>query len=237
VRNRLFFALALLSVFLLIFLSRPVSAMGGVQNTSYAVETYIPFNGTVNVVAGNIYSEEFTSTEKTYRWVGLWGNITGSIQLRTTSNSFRTWPVSTVTAGSVLYATTYASGIDPTSFSLTNVTFLNQADVVYGYLTTVTDSISNTYIGVATFQSPSMQTGITTNTSVLDSGSWVNYMIRRTSSTISDESDVIWAVEVDPGQTAFNSQLADYELLLPENEEVGDGEGTLTTYYLWLEFD
>jgi hypothetical protein len=194
-----------LMAFLALFLPRAGYAIGGVQNTSYAIESYTPVNGSIDTTGGNIYQYNLTSIDKTYRWVGLWGNITGSIQLRTTSNSFRTWPVSTVTAGSVLYATTYAEGVDPTSFSLTNVTYLNQADTAYGFNNSVTDSI--------------------------------NYMIRRTSVEIGDESNVVWAVEVDPGQTAFNSQLADYELLLPENEEVGDGEGTITTYYLWLEFN
>ena len=208
-------------------------AIGDITNTSYDVQFFTPVNGTIPTTAGEIYTYNLTTTEKTYRWVGLWGNITGSLQLRTASDAFYTWTVSTVTEGSILYATTNASGIDPTVFSFVNLTYLNQADTAYGYLTTVSDSLTNTYTSVSDFDSPGRDTNVTTNSTGV--GSWTNYILRKDGTSISSTQDVVWAVRVNPGQSAFNGEDADYELLIPENEEAGDGEGVITTYYLWIE--
>ena len=210
-------------------------ALSDVDNVSYSAETFTPENGTIDTTAGYIYEYNLTTIEKTYRWVGLWGNISGSVQLRTASNAFYTWQVSTVTGGSVVYATTQNSGVDPTDFGFVNETYLNQADAAYGYLTTVTDSITNTYTGVGDFDSPSHDTNVTTNRTAV--GNWLNYIMRLdgTDYAIGSTNELIWAGVVEPGQSAFNGELADFELMIPENEEAGDGEGTITTYYLWVE--
>ena len=226
-------SLALLATF---FVPKEVSAKAGATNTSYASETFTPVNGTIDTTAGNIYQYNLTGEDKTYRWVGLWGNISGSIKLKTSSNDFRTWTVGTVTQGSILYATTNPNGITPSSFQGTDNADLNSADTAYGFANTVTDSITNTYTGTTTFQSPSMQSGISVNSTTMGA-TWVNYMIQRDATAISAPEHIVWAAYVDPAQTAFNGGLADYELLIPENEEAGDGEGSSTTYYLWLEFN
>ena len=226
-----------LAIFALLvyFVPRKVSAIGGASNDTYVAETYTPINGSIDTTAGTIYAYNVSTQEKTYRWVGLWGNVTGSIRLQTASATFYYWPLSTVTAGSILYATTDATGVDPTYFYLTNNTYLNQADAAYGYSTSVLDSITNTYTGSGNFQSPSMDNPVVTNTTTVDA--WTNYFIRKVSGNIATTDDIVWAVSIDPQQTAFNGELADYELLIPENEEVEDGEGTVTTYYLWIELN
>lgn len=222
-----------LLVGLILLLPRGVQAIGGTTNDSYSAETFVPINGSISTTAGNIYQFNLSTQDKTYRWVGLWGNITGSVQLRTASNTFYSWTVSTVTDGSVVYATTDPAGVDPTNFVGTNSTYLNQADTQYGYLTTVSDSITNTYAGVNTFQSPSMQTGITVNSTAV--GAWTNNYIKKVAGDLTGTNDVVWAVDVLANQNGFNGQKYDYELLIPENEEVGDGEGIATAYYLWIE--
>ncbi|TRO61969.1 hypothetical protein E2P64_00335 [Candidatus Bathyarchaeota archaeon] len=212
-----------------------VSAQGSVQNSSYVSETFIPVNGSIDTTAGNIYEANLTTTDKTYRWVGVWGSVTGTLSLKTTTDFFYIWYNSTVTQDSVLYFTTDPTGIDVTEFNVTNNSHLDQADTAYGYAGTVTDRIENTYTSSGTFQSPSMETGITVNTTTLQSATWTNYFLRKTNGNIATTNDIVWAVEVEPGQTAFNGISTDYEILLPENEEVGDGEGVITTYYIWFE--
>ncbi|TRO61968.1 hypothetical protein E2P64_00330 [Candidatus Bathyarchaeota archaeon] len=232
--------LALVALALVIYIvPRGVRAIGGATNvTPAASETFTPINGSIAVTAGNIYEFNLTTTDKTYRWVGLWGNITGTINLRAASNDFYTWSFGTITADSVLYATTDPTGVDPTNFNITNNTHLDQADTAYGYAGTVTDRIENTYTSSGTFQSPSMETGITVNTTTLQSATWTNYFLRKTNGNIATTNDIVWAVEINPNQAAFDgTTYADYEILLPENEEVGDGEGVVTTYYLWLELN
>ena len=108
-----FIFLALAS--LLAYLSQiEVSALGGVQNTSYVSQTFTPVNGSIDTTAGNVYTFNLTTTDKTYRWVGLWGSVTGDLSLKTTTAFFYTWYNSTATADSVVYATTDDSGVDPT---------------------------------------------------------------------------------------------------------------------------
>ena len=233
---KILLGVALLSM-LVYFSQVKVSALGSVQNDTYVTETFTPINGSIDTTAGNIYEFNLTTTDKTYRWVGVWGDISGTLSLKTASDFFYLWYNSTATQDSVLYFTTDVAGIDVTDFVLTNVTHLTQADTAYGYVATVTDRIANTYTDVATFQSPSMQTGVVVNTTTLQSSTWTNYFIRKTTSDISSTDDIVWAVELKPDQTTFNGETGDYEILLPENEEVGDGEGVITTYYIWFELN
>jgi len=234
-RDGLGLLLAVAALVVALLTVKEVSAMGGVTNTSYASETFTPSNGSIGTTGGYVYTFNVSTQEKTYRWVGLWGNATGEVALRTASNNFYTWPLSTITSGSILYATTDISGIDPTNFeNTTGYADLEDADTAYGYDSSVIDSINSTYDSGGSFQSPSMQYAIYVNTTTVDS--WTNYMIPKAAS-ISATDDIVWAVSINPQQTAFNGQKADYELLIPENEEAGDGEGTVTTYYLWMELN
>ena len=238
-RNRIL-GLALGTLFLLTVLfttQRIVSAMGSATNTSYSTDTFTPVNGTIDATAGTIYEYNLSTTEKSYRWVGLWGNVSGSVQLSDGSNAFYSWTVNTVTAGSILYALTDATGIDPTDFGYFNSTYLGESDTAYGYSSSVTDSITNTYTGVGDFDSPSRDTNVDVNSTSV--GSWTNYVMRADSTdyAIGSTNEIVWAVSINPGQSAFNGELADYELLIPENEEAGDGEGTATSYYLWIELN
>lgn len=232
--------LALGAVFLLtafFTLQRVAVAIGDATNTSYGTDTFTPMNGSIDATAGYIYEYNLSTTEKSYRWVGLWGNVSGSVQLQDGTNTFYSWAVSTVTAGSILYALTDATGIDPTDFGLFNSTYLSQTDTAYGYLDSVSDSVTNTYTGASSFDSPSRQTNIDVNSTSV--GSWTNYVIRAdgTDYEIGSTNEVVWAVSINPAQSAFDGGLADYELLIPENEEAGDGEGTATSYYLWIELN
>ncbi|MBR9680864.1 MAG: hypothetical protein GOU98_03515 [Candidatus Altiarchaeota archaeon] len=213
-----------------------VRAIGGTTNDTYTAETFVPINGSISTTAGTIYTFNLSTQDKTYRWVGLWGNITGSVQLKTASNTFYSWVASTVTDGSVVFATTDASGVDPTDFVGTNVTYLNQADTQYDYVNTVIDSITNTYTGVNTFQSPSMQSAITVNSTGV--GAWTNNFVKKIATDLTSTDDIVWAVDVLANQQGFNGQYFDYQLLIPENEESGDAdEGVATTYYLWIELN
>lgn len=207
-------------------------ALGGVTNTSYSASTFTPTNGSISTTGGYVYTYNLTTEEKTYRWVGLWGNATGNIKLGTTTQNFYTW--GSVTNGSVLYATTDATGLPIANFIATNNSGLQAADTAYGYASGLTDNIENTYTSSASFQSPSMGSPITVNSTTVDA--WTNYFIQK-NEPIGSTDDVVWAAEIAKDQAGFNNQLMDFELLIPENEEPGDGEGLATTYYLWMELN
>lgn len=226
-------ALTMLGVVITWFGVSEVFALGGVTNTSYSAATFTPVNGSISTTGGYVYQFNLTTEDKTIRWVGLWGNVTGNIKLGTTTNNFYTW--GSVTDGSVLYATTKATGISVAAFNTTNGTYLDQIDTAYGYATGLTDNVKSTYASSGTFQSPSMGAGILVNSTTV--GAWTDYAIRDGVGNIATTDDVIWAVDILTNQAGFNSGLMDFELLIPENEEPGDGEGVATTYYLWMELN
>jgi len=225
--------IVVLGVLLILQLAR---AIVGVTVSTGTNETWSQNATGANVTGGYVYSSSFDVSEQTYRWAGFWGNITGKIVLKDNSgNDFMLghWSITSVQDGSIIYATTYDQVLDPTLFNTTNYTFLTIADQAYGYNYTVTDSITNTFVNYSSFQSPSMENSITVNSTLV--GTWTNYIIRRTGSWPSATTDFVFAVEIKNNKQGFNNQIMDYELLIPENEEAGDGEGIPTTYYFWVE--
>ena len=230
-------AVILLLFFSLALLLSNVGAIVGVTPTPTNSSWFQNATG-VNITGGYVYFSSFDVSEQTYRWAGFWGNVTGKIVLKDSAGNdlmLNHWNIDNVKDGSVIYATTYDKVLDPSLFSSTNESILKRADTLYGYNYTVTDSIYNTFKdGASLFQSPSMDTPIPVNSTTL-SGIWTNYIIRRTNSWPSTTADFVFAVEVKNNQQGFNNQIMDYELLIPENEEAGDGEGIPTTYYFWVE--
>ena len=196
-----------------------------------------------SVSGGNVYNATFSVSEQTYRWAALWGNISGSIVLRTAdSSTFMEWTTSQVTDGSVVYATTNDGTLNPSNFASFSNANLQNTDAAYGYDVDVTDSITNTFTGFENFQSPSMNTPIVANTTVLE-GAWTNYVFKFNATDVPASSYpggqdyVVWAVGANASQESFFGIDADYELLIPENQEVGQGAGSPTTYYFWAELN
>ena len=190
---------------------------------------------------GTVYRANIVTSEQTYRWAALWGNISGSMVLRdSSSNQFLEWAIFDVQNDSVLYATTFNGVLEPSNFSSTNGTFLNLADLSFGFNKNVTDSITHTFVDTANFQSPSMDINLTAN-STLVSDVWTNYVLRRTPEWVAgqypaSQDDFVWAVKLRDDQPSFAGLSADYQIILPENEEIGQHKNQVTTYYFWLEF-
>ena len=233
------FLLVLFSIAIL--LPSSVRAITGADPTT-AASTWSQSSAGVAVSGGTVYNATVSTSEQTYRWTALWGNVSGSVVLNNEDGkAVISWTVTSVQDNSVFYATTNAGTLDPTDFTAFNTTDVTDADTAYGYLSAVTDSITNTFTSSATFQSPSMDAGITANTTTLE-GTWVNYLFKFNSTAIpkvypTGQDYLVWAVEIQNDQLSFYGTTADYELLIPENEEVGQGEGASTTYYFWLEFN
>ena len=233
------------SIFAFLFVLASVMVMFNNVKAIVGVDPDISNGGTWSqdssgraITGGTIYNSTMSIAEQTYRWAAFWGNITGSIELREGgSNSIYSWTITDIQDASVIYASTNSSTLDPGSLAAFNDTYLADADTAYGYVTTVTDSITNTFDGANTFQSPSMSTAINVNHTQMES-TWDNYIMRVADIDVSATSDIVFAAEIKNDQPSFYpGHQADYELLVPENEENGDGEGSTTTYYFWLEFN
>ncbi|MBR9679904.1 MAG: hypothetical protein GOU99_02550, partial [Candidatus Altiarchaeota archaeon] len=225
-------------MFLVAFFVAGYAIQGATNTSAYIAETNFSNPNSFDITAGYIYFTNFTSAEQTYRWAGFYGTVAGNIVLRDSSgNGFYTWTLASQT-GSFIYATTNSSTLDTDYFYAINASGgdLATVDTAYGYETTVTDSISNTYDYYATYDPPSLA-GFVTNSTPVTSPNWTNYLLKMrdgtTNPTVTQE--LVWACEVNESQTSFESTTVDYQLLIPENEEPDDGQYSTTTYYFWLE--
>ncbi len=208
-------------------------ALAGTTLNNFASETWTGTPATQSATGGYIYGINITAEQQTYRWVGFWGNLTGKIVLQDSAeNEFYSWNAQV--AGSVIYAR--ASSTEPDVANLAAGS-ASTADTDYGYDATVSDSITNTYTGTADLTTPSRETTVTSVpvvTLTYGSNTWTNYLLADGQDTGTIGAH-IWAVVATAAQTGYNNQLANYHLLVPENEEIGDGAGTATTYYFWVD--
>ena len=232
------FAFGLLFTIALLYMSPAFAIEGAAKGNPVTNETNSSAPGNFSVTAGYINYANLTTSEQTYRWAGFYGTLSGSMVLRDSSgNDFYTWST-TGNTGSIVYATTNSSTISPDYFVAINASNgdLGATDTAYGFSSSVTDSISNTYDYYNTFTSPS-SVSFVTNSTPLQGGIWTNYLMKMVSGTTqpSATTDLVWACEVNASKTAFNGVTADYELLIPENEEPDDGQYAPTFYYFWVE--
>ena len=176
----------------------------------------------INVKAGHVYSTNMSGVQNTYRWVGIYGNVSGVITLADSSgNYFYNW---TGASGVLVYAST-GSSID--WGSLANATsadmdgWLENADY--------TDRYSNTFTGAAESIGSNIFTTLTSYYAqpYPTASGWKTYSLK-------DSSNLVWAGKVlSSAATAYDGTTADFEMLLPENGTAGDD--TATPYYFWLE--
>ena len=144
-----------------------VEAITGADPSSPTASTWTQSSSGAAISGGNVYNATVSVSEQTYRWAALWGNISGSIVLNNEDgNAVISWIVTQIQDASVVYATTNDGTLDPTDFTAFTNANLQNTDAAYGYATTVTDSITNTYTATALFQSPSMSSGISANTTI-----------------------------------------------------------------------
>ncbi len=176
--------------------------------------------GTVSIEAGNVTQANLEANMSTYRWSGLLGNVSGSIQLGDgSSNVLFTWTGS----GRLVYA----SEASPTWGSLADASQAN-VEGVYTHLATGSDNYSLTFTG----GSESIGSGIFTLSSdfatTLSSGAttWKTY-------SLWDTTNVVFAGRVESAGTSYSGTTVDYQMIIPEDGTAGDT--TATTWNLYAE--
>ena len=178
--------------------------------------------GQYNITSGNIYGINMTSVQNTYRWVGIYGNVSGTIVLAdSTGKSFFNWSGA---KGVLVYASN-ANSINwagLTAASATDMpTWLNDTGATDNYQSTFTGASTN--IGSQIFTTVSAPYAEPYPTA----SAWKTF-------SLSDGTNLVWAADVnDGGASTYNGQTAQFELILPENGTAGDE--TTTTNYFWLE--
>ncbi len=174
----------------------------------------------VNLEAGNITYADVETNMSTYRWAGLFGNVSGNIVLGDSSNNVMyQWTAQ----GKMVYASTAAS-----------VTWTSLADATAtdmpAYLTgAYADNYSQTFTGSSENIGSNIFTTITSDYAQTNGGSgWKTY-------SLWDTTNLVWAGPVVAGgQNAYDGATkAQYQIILPEDGTAGDT--TVQAYNLWVE--
>jgi hypothetical protein len=194
-------------------------------------------SGSSNISAqgGNVTEMRIDALSVTKTWQGYWGNITGNIHLDdAANNSFYIWGNATSLSGEI-YATRNSS-IQWTTVNCTNTTQRTAEESYLGVSASDGDSVTNTFGGL---NHPTFIVGLQTITT--DTCFSTNVFVNGTAQTtqfyqvlLSDGfSNTIYTTLIENNQYAYNSRLADFQLMVGENEH--DGNLGPTTYYFFTE--
>ncbi|RME31954.1 hypothetical protein D6789_01085 [Candidatus Woesearchaeota archaeon] len=181
----------------------------------------------ISLESGNISEASLESNMSTYRWTGLYGNVTGNIVLGdSNSNQLFAWTAQ----GRVVYASELATinwaNLADADWAATETdyTFLNVSGSA--------DDYNNTFAGAAENIGSLIFTTLTSDyATTLSSGSttWKTYSL----TDASGGTDIIFAGRVVQSGTTYNGETADFQMILPEDGTANDN--TPTTFNLWVE--
>lgn len=214
-------------------LGQPVAA-NGVQVISTGTRT---ISGTANVSAqgGNVTELRIDALSVTKTWQGYYGNITGNIHLDdANNNSFYIWGNATALRGQI-YATRNSSP-DWVTVNCTNATERGGEETYLGMVPADGDSVMNTFNKTS---HPSFNVGLQpiAANSCFSTNIYVNGSEQATQFyqiLLSDAaSQTIYTTLIEKQEYGYNSQIMDFQLIVGENEHVGNIGPT--TYYFFTE--
>jgi hypothetical protein len=184
----------------------------------------VPPAGSINLTAGNITRVTLEANMSTFRWVGLYGNASGTFQLGDSSgNALFSWGDA---KGRVVYLCranpTWASLADASVFNVTSSFSFLDGGVADNYTNTFTGAAENIGSGIFSLTSDFATTvssgGVTT---------WKTY-------SITDGTNIIFTGRVSEDGIAYNGETADYQMLIPEDGTGGNEAATEWKIFLEL---
>ena len=175
---------------------------------------------TVDLTSGNIYTSNLTTSQATFRWSGLFGNVSGNIILGDSdSDILYQWAAS----GNLVYASTAGA---PVWSTLADATVAEMPV----YLTTGSDNYTGTFTGASESIGSNIFGGVTDSdfATTLSSGAttWKTY-------SLWDATNLVFAGKVVEDGTAFDASTVDFQMIIPEDGTAGDASAS--TYNLWVE--
>ncbi len=223
--KKLFFAFALL-VLLALPLARAAQP-GGATTTHADKGSYDGGTaGTADVISGHVYSNNLDATQGTYKWVGIFGNVTGTIVLEDTNgNQFYNW---TGAKGLLVYAST--ANVDWTSLSDATASDVTTA-TYYTFLASGTDDYANTFTGTSEDIGSAIYSVSSDYAQPFPTASGFKVYSLKDGS-----GNIIWAGKVlSSPATTYEGSSADFEMLLPEDGT--SNNDAATTYNFWVELN
>lgn len=176
--------------------------------------------GTTNVTAGQIKEATLETNMSTMRWAGIFGNVSGKIQLGDDiSNIMFDWDAK----GNIVYV----SENTPTWSNLSNTT-ASALDGNYSYLITATsEKAINTFTG--SFEN--IGSNLFNINTTYASTNGPNTSIYWKTYALTDGSNFVFAGKVQEDTKNFRNQTVDFQMIVPE-----DGlNSTATIYSVWVE--
>ena len=181
----------------------------------------------INLDGGNVTQANLSAEQSTDNWAGLYGNATGNLVLGANDD------------GSVLY--NWDAEAQNVFAASESVNWVNLTEDSTGSATTVndyytmgddSDNATRTLTGESsvTFDSTSYTGDSVQTNNGATSPTWTTIALEDNSTAEGDTNIPVFAGEVGEGDTAFNGDVADYQLMLPAVET----EGT-ETYNMYLE--
>ena len=175
----------------------------------------------ITVEAGLVYSAVLESTVSTFRWAGLFGNVSGTIVLGDADqNRLFDW----TGGGNLVFASEAAT---PDWSELANAT-IAQVTGEYPHLAgDAADNYTNTFSGNENIGSNifNLESDFALSYDQSEDPFWKTY-------SLWDGTDVVFAGRVDTGQS-YRDVPSDFQMLLPQD---GSATGEASTEYnLWVE--
>ena len=178
--------------------------------------------GTIDVEAGHVYNASLDANMSTFRWAGVYGNTTGTIYLGDSSSQYM---YSWTAEGNLVYMST-ASAVTWSSLADADAATVTGA---LSFLASGSDSYANTFTGAAEDIGSNLFSITSDYAYTYDNthaGAWKTY-------SLTDGTNLVWAGKVNAGGTAYNGEVADFQMIVPEDGS-SSGAGA-TTYYVWVE--
>ncbi len=223
-KNKLVSIFALIAIVLGISVGLAAPTTAEVNAGTPEAYSWSPTTTSVDIIGGNVSQVNVSSVQVTDKWVGFYGEVSGSIVLGdSTGHTFYQWTISDP-SGAVVYAT---NGTVSDWSSLSAL----YADSGYlpDFLISGTDSFNNTFTSQEDFTSPTLSVSAVNYTTTWQGGAQGTDF--KTYAMYADSgATLVWAGKVVADQTSFNSGTADYQILAGVNQI-----GATQTFYFYLE--
>lgn len=205
------------------FATAATAATTGMTVTPVANDTATTASAdSVIAIGGNITNIDIDATLQSTNWAGFFGDVTGTLTLAGSSNTFYSW--GSINTGYILFAN--ASTVDWASgVAIGNSATRTAEDTAIG-LTGLTDSVNNTFtdttdmngitIGVTTFGAGSAVSANSNSTGV----DWTTFLL--TSGTTR-----LYGCAINQSGLDYEGNAADFQLLVPS--------GASRTYYVFAD--
>ena len=217
-------ALMVLSIFAMAAV--PVSAGPGTTSASEGDNTNPgpTASAAVSTEGGKITEVNLTADSYTERWAGFYGNVTGTISLGDGSADLYQWTWTPADEGEVI-ASTASSGI--TWASLVNGAAAD-VDTRWGF-STGSDQAADAFGDTLTFTIGDQTMTNAPSTATLGAGTWETAIVN--DGATAAKTDFLFVVNIDNDASAFNSEIHDFEMIVPTNDEIDATEN----YYFYVE--